>query len=472
MTTNRATVPVLRSVSRALVSAVPATVWLGATLLILPLLVAAATYRGMLEFVAIAVAGIGAVTFALVNPRLMLSLYVALIPLEATLVVGDAATVTRGVGAAFFAGYVLRRFVHLHLRAVPPIGWAYLAWALASFLWSISHSAAGDQLFTLLQLFAMTVVVADLVAEEPDAARRILGVYTVAAVATAVVAIVGAGLSGELGSARLGAFEAQDVAQFAALLVPALLFLYVELIERRHVVLAGAGMLVLVAAILLSGTRSAWISIGVAAAVLTLPRLGRRSLVPLALAVLGALALVTVDELGGFVLDRLSTALSSGGAGRIDIWSVGVNIFAAHPVAGVGYGNFPVAFTPEVIRATDVPGLDINVLFPGAGPHSIIIGTLAELGIVGIVLLLPFLGLALFGRAEHRSWAVAQAIVLALLVQSLFLDLMNRKHFWLMLAIAFGLIWRATLDRRARAEELAVERETFAQKLRNTWAPS
>ncbi len=469
---SRSPVTMLRSASRRVVGVVPGAVWLGATVVLVPLVVAGAAYRGVLELVAVGVAGAAAIVFTMVNPRPMLFVYVALIPLEATLVIGEAATITRAVGAAFFVGYVLRRFGHLHLRAIPVIGWAYFAWALASYTWAISQIAAADALFTLAQLFAMTVVVADLVAEEPGAARRVLWVYVIAACATAVIALGAAGLGGGLGGERIGAFESQDVAQFAALVVPAVLFFYVELLEGRHRLVASAGIMVAAAAIVFSGTRSAWIAMAVAAAVITLPRIGRRGMVPIAMVGLGVLALFTVDELGGFVLDRLGTALSSGGAGRIDIWSVGLNIFAAHPVAGVGYGNFPIAFTPEVIRATDVPGLDVNVLFPGAGPHSFLIGTLAELGLVGIALLVPFLGVTLLGRATDQSWPVVQGILLALVVQGFFLDLMNRKHFWLFIGLALGLAWQAAMERRARAEAEAAERDAFAQTIRTTWAPS
>ncbi len=63
----------------------------------------------------------------------------------------------------------------------------------------------------------------------------------------------------------------------------------------------------------------------------------------------------TVYQLPGvsdLVSERTETAISTGGAGRTDIWSVAGTIYWSAPVLGVGYANFPVAYTSEVVAAT------------------------------------------------------------------------------------------------------------------------
>jgi O-antigen ligase len=452
----RGPAPFMRAASRGLVRIVPPALWVVAALLVLPLLVGAATYRGLLEPLAIGVAGVAAIIFTLVKPRATLLIYVALIPWDDFIAVGEAGTITRAVGAVFFAGYFLHRFGQIRLRTIPRTGWAFLAWALASFVWALDQSVAGAQLLTLLQLFVMMVVVADFAAEEPDVVRQVLIAFSLSAVGTAVFAIGAAAVGGGIGEDRIGAFESQDVAQFAALLVPAFLFLLVELVEWRRPLIAGAGFLLVSAGIVLSGTRSAWVAAGVGAAVIVLPLIGRRGLVPIVMIALAGLSLFTIDELRGVIVDRLSTALESGGTGRVDIWAVGLNIFGDQPIVGVGYGNFPVAFTPEVIRDTNVPGLDVNVLDPGAGSHSIIVGTIVELGIVGLILLVPFLWSVIFGRGRGMTWNVVHGTVIALLAQAVFLDVLNRKHVWLFLGLALGMMWRLVADAR-EAERLEAE---------------
>lgn len=467
--TERPTLATARWLSRGVFGAVPRVVWLILAVLAIPLVVALAADRGMLELVALGVAGVAGVAVTIARPRIILLLYIALIPLEAVLVVGQTATLTRGIGAMFFVGYVLRRFGHMHVRAVPASGWAFVAWAVASVVWAMSTDAAIDQVMTLVQLFAMTVVIADFVAEEPRLARHILVTFAAAASATAAIAVGGALTSGVVGDERLGAFEAQDVAQFAALLVPAFLFALGEALDRRHLVLASGTLALVSSAVILSGTRSAWIAFAVGGAVLVVPRIGRRGVGPLLAVAISVLALFTVDDLRLMVVDRLSTALSSGGAGRVDIWTVGLNIFREHALLGVGYGNFPVAFTPEIIRDTDVPGLDINVLDPGAGPHSIVIATLAELGIVGVTMLAAFVWTILRSRGTTAAWPVVYAATAALLTQALFLDVTNRKHFWLVIALVFGLAWRAAMDRRVATQQQTVRHEHVAEQIRRTW---
>jgi O-antigen ligase len=457
-----------RTVSRLVLGRVSPWVWVAVALLVTPALVAAAVQRGVLELVAVGVAGIAGIVLTIARPRLVLFTYVALIPLEPLLIVG-AGTIPRAVAAVFFAGYLLRTLGRLKFEVVPAAGWAYLVWAVASILWAVDPSASMEQVVTLVQLFAIMLVVADLTVDDPPIVRDVLFVFTASATLTAMVAIAAALVGGSIVGERLGAFENQDVAQFAALLVPAFFFVLVEILDRKRVVLAGGALAIVSGAILLSGTRSAWVAIGVGFAFAVLPRLGARRLVPLSIFLIAAVALFAVDDLRTAIVDRLSTALSSGGAGRIDIWTVGMNIFTAHPLAGVGYGSFPAAFTPEIIRDTDIPGLDVNVLDPGAGPHSLVIGTLAELGIVGMVLLAAFLVTTLRGPGL-RAVTALHATVIALLTQSLFLDVMNRKHLWLMIALVLGLSLRIALDRRADPATVVDEPSELAERIRRTWS--
>ena len=470
----RGPAPAMRAASRAVVRIVPPAVWVVAALLVLPMLVGAATYRGLLNPLAIGVAGVTAIVFTLVNPRATLLIYVALIPWDDFIAVGEAGTITRAVGAVFFAGYFLHRFGQLRLRTIPLAGWAFLLWALASVAWSLDQSVAVSHLVTLLQLFAMMVVVADFAVEDPAVVRKVLIAFSLSAVGTAIFAIGAAAVGGGITEDRIGAFESQDVAQFAALLVPAFLFLLVELVEWRRPLIAGAGFVLVTAGIVLSGTRSAWVAAGVGAAIIIMPLIGRRGLVPIVMIGLAGLSLFMIDELRGVIVDRLSTALESGGSGRIDIWAVGLNIFGDQPLLGVGYGNFPVAFTPEVIRETNVPGLDINVLDPGAGSHSIIVGTLVELGVVGFVLLVPFVARVILGRGSGgATWNVVHGAVIALMAQALFLDVLNRKHVWLFIGLALGLIWRAAADVREGEREriAAAERSAGETAARLAWVP-
>ena len=71
------------------------------------------------------------------------------------------------------------------------------------------------------------------------------------------------------------------------------------------------------------------------------------------------------------------TRFGSTGGQRYDLWRIALNDFRDHPVAGVGEGSYPTNYYAE--RRTDR-----NL----STPHSLAFATLAELGIVGLLLLL------------------------------------------------------------------------------------
>jgi hypothetical protein len=70
-----------------------------------------------------------------------------------------------------------------------------------------------------------------------------------------------------------------------------------------------------------------------------------------------------------------------GGAGRYDIWRVAGDIFADHPVVGIGVDNFSVDFLRERT-------IDDNPLYP----HSVELRLLQQTGLVGTGLFAAFLG--------------------------------------------------------------------------------
>jgi len=101
-----------------------------------------------------------------------------------------------------------------------------------------------------------------------------------------------------------------------------------------------------------------------------------------------------------------STRLLSGGGNRYDYWRVAITEFRSAPVNGVGAGNYQPGYylhrrTSESIQQ----------------PHSLELQTLAELGIVGALLLAAFLAAvavalwrtARLGRADQLARSVAVA---------------------------------------------------------------
>ena len=372
-------------------------------------------------------------------PLLLLFAFAALIPIEEVVQLGEFGTLSRIAGLLFAVVYGLPRLGRLTLRAMPLPAWAFVGWAALSVGWALDQGAALAELPTLIQLFAIAVLVADVVVHSPSVARPLLWAYTVSAAVAAVVGIVPLLAGGVAQGLRIAAFKGQDEAQFAAVLLPALVFSLYELLNRRFLVASAAVAMTCTAGIVLSGTRGAWVSMAVVVVLFILPRLRPRQRVAVVLVtVLLVAAAVQLPGAAALVAQRTDTALSSGGSGRVDIWSVGIAIFGSAPVAGVGFANFPVAFTVDRIvssAATADPGTS-------RAPHNIIIGTLGELGLIGFILLAFFLLPLLARRGWGSEAAVVQAALASLMIAALFLDVLsNRKQVWLLLGIAAGLAY-------------------------------
>src|ERR1700730_1073476 len=101
--------------------------------------------------------------------------------------------------------------------------------------WALDSNVSLTALLTVVQLFAIAVFVADVVVHQPTVVRRLLWVYSVSAGFSAVIAVVSYLGGGSGPGGRIGAFQTQDVAQFAAILLPALVFSLDELLHGRAV---------------------------------------------------------------------------------------------------------------------------------------------------------------------------------------------------------------------------------------------
>jgi O-antigen ligase/tetratricopeptide (TPR) repeat protein len=121
--------------------------------------------------------------------------------------------------------------------------------------------------------------------------------------------------------------------------------------------------------------------------------------------VLGAAGLVVVSALA--VSFKPMSA-----AGRLLIWKVSLRASLAHPVAGVGYGNFPAVYNAEQGRYFEEgKGTATERLSASADAYAFndYLESFMETGLIGFIVLLPFWGLVfgaiarVFCRANSPS---------------------------------------------------------------------
>jgi O-antigen ligase len=397
--------------------------------------VAIATRLSMLN---LALALVAAVVIGLVGfrwPLLPLLVFVVFVPIEEVVLIDGIGTLSRLAGILFAVSYGIPRIARLAFNAMPPAGWAYFGWSMASLGWALDPTVAWAELSTLIQLFLIALLVADFVIEHPTLVRPVLWAYSLSAAASALVGIV---VYIDLGSAtqRAAAITHQNPAQFAAILLPGLVFGLYEIVSGRQRVL-GAGVALLTSlGVVVSGTRGAWVAVVVVVLFLVLREASLRRKVATigSVLILGAVV-YSIPGVSDLLALRAGNAVSTGGAGRTDIWTIGSKIYESSPLLGVGYANFPVAYTQDLVRSTNV-----SYTLSGYGPHNLVVGTIAELGPIGLLLLAGFVGPYLLRRGWGPEAAAIQASLISLMTLALFLDILsNRKQVWLVIGIAAGL---------------------------------
>ena len=382
-------------------------------------------------------------------PLIPLFAFALLTPIEEVVVIGPLGSLSRYAEILFIAAYGLPRLGRLRIRAMPAAAWGYVAWATLSLAWAVDGSATMTELPILGLLFATAVVLAALVTERPAVVRPLLWTYTMSAGVMAVVGLVAFLTSGDVTGPndRAAALEGQNPAYYAAILLPAFVFSLHEFLSGRLVVLSASITVLAAGAIIASGTRAAWVSAVLVVFLFILPRLTpARRVATVGLTAALALGVVQVPGVMTLIVDRAALAVSTGGAGRTDIWTVGLTIYESAPLTGVGLANFPIAYTPERVRESDVGIYSVeNPAY--RAPHNIALGTLAELGPFGLALLAALLGPLVFRRGWGPDAAVVQAALASLVTTGLFLDILNRKQLWLLIGLACGLAYLAARER-------------------------
>jgi O-antigen ligase len=149
---------------------------------------------------------------------------------------------------------------------------------------------------------------------------------------------------------------------------------------------------------------------------------------------------------------RLAESVVSRGAGRLDIWVVGVEAFRHYPILGAGLNCFPDAFNEYAHTGTNFVGFS-------RAPHNIYLSIAVELGAVGFVLLMIVIAshVRLSTRAYQRKLdrtsrlqvVSLEASCWALLVCGFFLDAFWEEYFWFALML-LAMVVRAREPNRHR----------------------
>jgi putative inorganic carbon (hco3(-)) transporter len=349
----------------------------------------------------------------------------------------------------------------------------YVAWAVASGLWTESVEGTRFLLQSLAIALIFMLAFASLLNSERDL-RVLLYVFAFASALLGGLSVIAFGGNLEIphlellqgGRSQGGVGDPDFFAAIQLVAVPLVLVLAGET-QSRHLrlVLYGA-LLTILASVFTSLSRGAFLATAVLALLLLISRPERvfRSRQEKAAALLVIALGMTFFFSRPFVREEVVTRAESiyapktrqdeTGSGRTVIWSAAKRTAAENPILGVGFGSF-IYISEELILNT--PNVDLTVYkFRGDKSdfvaHNTYLGTAAELGLVGLVL---YLGV-LFSTALHlrrttrRAFAagkpfvgrVANALVIGLAawaVTSIFLSGETARMFWIIVGLSLAL---------------------------------
>jgi hypothetical protein len=398
-----------------------------------------------------------------------LGAYLFTIPIDVILQHTSGATVARiiAIAAAGVLGMhiLARREVRLPGRA-----WYWwlglVTWAGFSFIWTINAAGSLLMFLTILQLFLMLTILALYPVTHADL-KAVMVLIVGSGIFAAIYGLVGF-YSGRVTTfaysrltLRTDSGLAVDPNDFAtSFVLPIALAMAALSTSRNFAVktLAGASIILMMVGILLTGSRG-----GLIAAMLVLiyfiVRTRQRILtVGLAVAVLALSALFPA------VWIRFATddGAQGSGTGRTFIWATGLRDFRDHFLTGSGIGTYADVYNKNFFNV-------YQTVFQGwSRPgHSILVSTLVELGVVGLILILgawfmTFRELrAVPARSSFFTMRIAlEATLLALFYESLTIDTLYLKYYWL----AFSLVLMVAAAARKEQSDAAYDAQTMAEQ--------
>lgn len=292
----------------------------------------------------------------------------------------------------------------------------YLAVVCLSGLWAIQRTATAKEAIKWGEVLVVATCAFLLV----DSTRRLRQLIWVMILTGALEALVGLGQwaadGGNLatgGQIRVfGTFaQPNPFAAYMNLALPLAVALLLFSRDVRERWVAGGAAIVLAAAEYLAHSRGAALALLGALVVILAIGLRKERVVAVAAAVLVSLAALAwmAHLIPARIVNAITTQFHVAGSTvcgqvnardfstveRIAHWVAGLRMFAAHPVVGVGAGNYPAAY-PRFACA-DWPE-------PLGHAHNYYINTGAELGVVGLIAFLALVGCVLYlgWRASHQ----------------------------------------------------------------------
>jgi O-antigen ligase len=337
---------------------------------------------------------------------------------------------------------------------------AFVAWSLMSALWATKRGIAVEEAYRDALEMLLIPIVYTAVRTRRDLQKIIFGY------------LIGAGFSALYGLANPPAATSQAAGRVvgalgeansqATVLVAGLALAAGLAITARHRPKVGV-LIVIASALSLAGLVTTLSRAGLIAFAVVLVAgvlVGGRWRKPAAILMVVGLVATPVYFFAfapAHALDRVTNSQTSG---RNDIWEVALRMFDAHPLIGVGAGNFEFVSANYLQRPGLITAADYFLVSPKVA-QSIYLEQLASLGIPGFLLMVAFFvaGIGIMLRAAHiferlgdlELELTSRSVILALiafLAADVFASELISKQLWLVFAMGPALLKLADIQLR------------------------
>lgn len=415
----------------------------------------------------LAMCGIAFVTVVFTNLTLGVAIFAALSFLDTLTTGGASGSFDKLAGLLLFVSWLLDRATAQRTSArdivrenTPLFVWLglYMTWSVISLVWATDTGAVVQQVYRYALDMLLIPIVYAAVRSRRDLHTIIVGYFIGAGFSviyglarpTSTSSSAGGRLVGSLGEANQSA-----TVLVAGLALAAGMWLATRRSPRLRLLAVSVSSLAVIG-LVSTVSRAGLIALGT---VLVCGMFigGRWRKPAIALTLIGAVALpVYFFALApARITNRVTNSQTSG---RNDIWLVAWRAFSAHPVLGVGAGNFQSVSRDYVER----PGFIQSgyILNADKVVHNIYLEQLAQLGVPGLIALIAvFVSVIIAGlRAAHiferrgdsemellsRCWILALA---AFLAADFFASELTSKQLWLVFALGPALLKLARNER-------------------------
>jgi O-antigen ligase len=380
-------------------------------------------------------------------------LYVALVPFDSLLQVsGGGATLGRFVAIATAATMILHALL-LRRAFVPPRAWAFwgamVVYVIASLLWTSDPANGMSIASSVVQLFLFMTILAMYPATKTEFTIGLVFVIGcgLLAAAYAIEQYLTGNVSADQGSRvdlSSGGY-AIDFNYFAASFILPIAIATCFTFYAKHTLgklASGAATMILMAGLLVTGSRGGFIA---ACAIFLYFALRSKFKLQIAgfLVAVGSVSLLFPSVYARFANDPSGQQGSA--SGRTFIWQTGLYSLREHIFFGTGIGSYADTYDRNFLHV-------YQAAFQGWSrpSHSILVGGLTELGIVGLLFVLAawfvsFRQLKIIPKtSEWFGLRLAfEGAIIALFAMALSIDPTYIKYVWLAHSMALMLLNQA-----------------------------